>query len=321
MSKEKPNVPVYYFMGLLESGKTSVIKDFLQNNQFAKAECNLIILGEEGEEEIDEELLQESHSKIIVVEDVEELSTEFYQELQKKYNPSSVLIEANGMWNAGDYMNIPLPEEWFDFQNIGMVNAETFEVYQKNMKDRFVDLFRYCELIIFNRCDHETRQQDIRRNVRVVNRRAQVIFESDLEDFVEEEPELPFSIDKDEIELELDDYGAWFVDMQDHPDHYDKKRIIFDGYLCSAQKDGVIHYGVGRVGMACCADDMMFLGISGTGAPFKQLNHRKNERKWGKVTGVIHVKYDNNGEIDNLKMKVEAFTEEKKPEDTIVYFN
>jgi len=84
MSKEKPNVPVYYFMGLLESGKTSVIKDFLQNNQFAKAECNLIILGEEGEEEIDEELLQESHSKIIVVEDVEELSTEFYQELQKK---------------------------------------------------------------------------------------------------------------------------------------------------------------------------------------------------------------------------------------------
>jgi hypothetical protein len=73
---------------------------------------------------------------------VEELSTEFYQELQKKYNPSSVLIEANGMWNAGDYMNIPLPEEWFDFQNIGMVNAETFEVYQKNMKDRFVDLFR-----------------------------------------------------------------------------------------------------------------------------------------------------------------------------------
>ena len=54
---EKQNVPVYYFLGLLESGKTSVIIDFLANNQFGKAECNLIIMGEEGEEEIDEELL------------------------------------------------------------------------------------------------------------------------------------------------------------------------------------------------------------------------------------------------------------------------
>lgn len=321
MSKEKPNVPVYFFMGLLESGKTSVIKDFLANNQFAQAECNLIILGEEGEEEIDDELLAESHSTIITVEDVEELNEEFYAECQRKYHPSSVIIEANGMWNAVDYMNIPLPEEWFDFQNIGLVNAETFEVYQKNMKDRFMDVFRYCELVIFNRCDHDTRQQDIRRNVRVVNRRAQVIFESDLEDFVEEEPELPFSLDQDTIEIEFDDYGAWFVDMQDHPEHYDKKRIIFEGYICSAQKNGQIHYGTGRVGMACCADDMMFLGISSTGAPFHQLDHTKNQRKWGMVTGKIHLKFDDNGEVENLSMKVEDFKEKEKPEDTIVYFN
>ena len=79
---EKQNVPVYYFLGLLESGKTSVIIDFLANNQFGKAECNLIIMGEEGEEEIDEELLAKSHAKIITVEDIEELTPEFYQELQ-----------------------------------------------------------------------------------------------------------------------------------------------------------------------------------------------------------------------------------------------
>lgn len=321
MSETKQNVPVYYFLGLLESGKTSVIKDFLQNNQFAQAECNLIILGEEGEEELEDELLEESHSKVITVEDVEELTTEFYEECQRKYHPSSVIIEANGMWSAGDFMNLPLPEEWFDFQNIGLVNAETFEVYQKNMKDKFVDLFRYCELIIFNRCDHETRQQDIRRNVRVVNRRAQVIFESELEDFEEEAPELPFAKEKSTIDLEMDDYGAWFVDMQDHPADYDKKRVIFDGYLCSAYKDNAIRYGVGRVGMACCADDMMFLGLAGTGAPFKKLNHMNNERKWGKVTGVIHVEYDKNGEIENLGIDVENFVEAKKPGDTIVYFN
>lgn len=317
----KENVPVYYFLGLLESGKTSVIIDFLANNQFAKAECNLIILGEEGEEEIDEELLEKSHAKIVTVESAEELSTEFYQELQRKYHPSSVLFEANGMWNAGDYMNIPLPEEWFDFQNVGLVNAETFEVYQKNMKDRFVDLFRYCELIIFNRCDSKTRQQDIRRNIRVVNRRANVIFESELPDFVEEEPELPFDSSKAVLDLDFDDYGAWFVDMQDHPERYDKKKMIFDGYICSAEKDNKIHYGVGRVGMACCAEDMMFLGIVGTGAAFHQLNPKKQERRWGQITGVIHCKWDSEGEVENLAIKVEDFREKAKPEDTVVYFN
>ena len=50
---EKQNVPVYYFLGLLESGKTSVIIDFLANNQFGKDECNLIIMGEEGAEEME----------------------------------------------------------------------------------------------------------------------------------------------------------------------------------------------------------------------------------------------------------------------------
>lgn len=315
------NVPVYYFMGLLESGKTSVIIDFLANNQFAKAECNLIILGEEGEEEIDDELLEQSHAKIITVEDVEELTTEFYQGLQDKYHPSSVLIETNGMWQAGDYMNIPLPDEWFDFQNIGMVNAETFEVYQKNMKDRFVDLFRYCELIIFNRCDKNTRQQDIRRNVRVVNRRANVIFESDLDDFVEEEPELPFDNTKATIDLDFDDYGAWFVDMQDHPEVYDKKKMIFDGYICSAEKNNKVHYGVGRVGMACCAEDMMFLGLPGAGVVFRQLNHKENERKWGQITGTIHCKIDSDGEVEGLSIKVEDFKEKAKPQDTVVYFN
>lgn len=318
---KKPDVPVYLFMGLLESGKTSVIKDFLDNNQFANNECNLIIMGEEGEEELDSDILQASHSEIVIVDDESELSPEYFKKLNEKYKPSSVLIELNGMWNIADFMNTEMPDSWFVFQTIGLVNAETFEVYQKNMKDKFVDLFRYCEMIIFNRCDNGTRQQDIRRNIRVVNRRAQVIFESDLEDFVEEPPELPFSLDTDPIEIILEDYGAWFVDLQDNPENYDKKRVQFEGYICSAKKAGQAHYATGRVGMACCADDMMFLGIPATGPCFKQLDAAKNERKWGQVTGVIHIKYASDGEIDNLSIKVEKFAPTEKPKDAVVYFN
>ena len=67
MANNRPDIPVYIFMGLLESGKTTVMKDFLENNQFAQNECNLIIMGEEGEEELEDELLEEKHSKLVVI--------------------------------------------------------------------------------------------------------------------------------------------------------------------------------------------------------------------------------------------------------------
>ena len=121
--------------------------------------------------------------------------------------------------------------------------------------------------------------------------------------------------------MDFDDYGAWYVDLQDHPENYDKKKMIFDGYICSAEKNRKVHYGVGRVGMACCAEDMMFLGIAGSGAAFHQLNAKENQRKWGQITGTVHCKQDANGEVVNLSFKVEDFQEKAKPEDTVVYFN
>ena len=317
MSDKKQNVPVYYFMGLLESGKTSVIKDFLQNNQFAQAECNLIIMGEEGEEELEEELLAESHSKIITVDDVEELTTEFYEECQEKYHPSSVIIEANGMWNASDYMNIPLPEAWFDFQNIGLVNAETFEVYQKNMKDRFVDLFRYCELIIFNRCDKTTRQQDIRRNVRVVNRRAQVIFESDLEDFEEEPPELPFSINQDTIELEMDDYGAWFVDMQDHPERYDGKKVRFKGRVLRSREGDADYFMPARQVMTCCAADMQYMGYLCK----SKFTSKLKQGTWITITAKVGYEYVPMAKDTEPVFHAIKIESAEKPEPEVVSFN
>ena len=318
MEQEKP---IYLFMGLLESGKTSVIKDFLANNQFAQSECNLVILTEEGEEELEESLLQESNSKVIVIEDQADFTAEKLRELDAKYKPSSILIEVNGMWNMQEFMEIELPTSWFVFQIIGLVNAETSEVYQKNMKDKFVDLYRYAELIIYNRCTTTTRQQDIRRNIRVVNTRAQVVFESEDPNFIEEPPELPYSIDDDPIVVELDDYGAFFVDLQDNPLNYDKKRVKFAGYICSAKKDGKIHYAVGRVGMACCADDMMFLGIPAEGKEMKKLNAAKSEREWGEITASIKIGMDKEGNVESLLAKVEGFQKTPAPEDPIVYFN
>lgn len=321
MENEKREVPVYIFLGLLESGKTSVVMDFLSSNDFGSKACNLIICCEEGEEEYDEEILEKSHSVIINVESASQLHYAFFRQLEEKYQPTTVMIEWNGMWDLKEFMAEPMPNNWFEFQNIGLVDASTYEVYTKNMKDRFLQIFRFSDIVVFNRCDENTRQQDIRRNIRVLNKNARVYFESEDEDFVQEKPELPYDITQSPIEVSFDDYGALMADIQEQPEVYNKKIIKTDGYVCCGMAGREIRTVFGRMGMACCADDMMFLGFTASGDCFKRMNARKNEKIWGSVTGRLTVVLNPDGEIEDVHIEILEFKKKSKPEDTVVYFN
>lgn len=166
MPKEKPQIPVYLFLGLLESGKTSVIKDFLSSNKFSGRDKNLIILCEEGEEELPEALVKRSRAVTEVIEESEDFTAEKLAALNTQYKPTAVMMEYNGMWKITDLDDIDLPPGWFVFQVVATINGETFEIYQQNMKDKIVDCYRYADVIVFNRCDNRTRQQDIRRKDR-----------------------------------------------------------------------------------------------------------------------------------------------------------
>ena len=53
MNNER-EVPVYLFTGILESGKTSFIRDTLNDRGFQRGEKTVLILCEEGIEEYDE---------------------------------------------------------------------------------------------------------------------------------------------------------------------------------------------------------------------------------------------------------------------------
>ncbi len=171
MAKEPMQVPVYLFLGLLESGKTSVIKDFLSSNKFSGRDKNLIILCEEGETELPEALVKRSRAVTEIIEEPEDFTAGKLAALDREHRPTAVMLEYNGMWKVTDLDDIDLPPGWFIFQVVATVNAETFEIYQQNMKDKIVDCYRYADVIVFNRCDSRTRQQDIRRNIRAVNRR------------------------------------------------------------------------------------------------------------------------------------------------------
>ena len=69
-------IPVYLISGFLESGKTSFIKETLSDENFSQGEKTLVVLTEEGLEELDKDFLKKYNCDCVVVEDEEEFTKE-----------------------------------------------------------------------------------------------------------------------------------------------------------------------------------------------------------------------------------------------------
>ena len=50
---QKKEIPVYLFTGFLEAGKTRLVQETMEDERFNAGESTLILLCEEGEEELD----------------------------------------------------------------------------------------------------------------------------------------------------------------------------------------------------------------------------------------------------------------------------
>ena len=133
MGRQVKEIPVYVFMGFLESGKTTFVKETLLDRSFTGGEKTLLLVCEDGEEEYDEKELKKNN---IYVEYIEEnqLTTEHLLDLQDKYKPESVMIEYNGMWKLDKIFEIRVPKGWTVVQVLSFINAETYDLYSNNMK-------------------------------------------------------------------------------------------------------------------------------------------------------------------------------------------
>ena len=85
--------PVYIINGFLESGKTEFISYTLSQSYFQIKVTTLLILGEEGETEYDEEILRRSHTIVEVIDEESQMTSANMVELEKKYKPERIIIE------------------------------------------------------------------------------------------------------------------------------------------------------------------------------------------------------------------------------------
>lgn len=257
----EPNVMVYLMTGFLDSGKTQFLNFTLKQDYFQIDGKTLLILCEEGEEEYDPMEMLKYGVVIERVEDQEDLTEEWLEEMDRKHEPDRVVVEYNGMWKVSDFEALTLPEGWAIEQKLTTVDASTFQMYLTNLKPLFVEMVRDAELVLFNRCEDIKPLAGYRRSVKVVSPQAEVIFEDEngeVENIFEDD--VPYDLKAPVIEIAKEDYGIWYVDMMENPDRYKGKVVEFTAKVIKPRSFPSKVFLPGRMAMTCCADDTTFLG-------------------------------------------------------------
>ena len=299
MAKKQPiEKPVYLFAGFLEAGKTQFINSILKDG-FAKQERTVLLCCEEGEIEYDPKVLK--NVTVVTVADFEDIDRAFFDDLEARYNPEQVLIEWNGMWPMQKLIEEDLPDNWLLYQVMTVVESATFENYVKNMGQIMMEKVINADMLVFNRCTPALAEQLRSRNLRMVNRRADMFIEYTdgvVEAYADPDASA-FDLSADEITVADHDYGVWFVDIMDHPDRWVGKTVHIKLVMChSRQFPGVCCPG--RFAMVCCEDDVQFLGLIAEGDGLTAYNNHDWVNLTAKVTLEEREAYQGTGPILNV---------------------
>ena len=292
------DIPVYLVVGFLDGGKTNFINGILEDG-FSKNDRTLLLCCEEGDEEYNEKFLK--NVTVVTVDDQAQLTCSFLKDCEKKYRPKQVLIEYNGMWPLTPLYENVLPANWVLYQIMCFVEGGSFDLYARNMGQLMMEKITQADLIVFNRCTEEPRDALRKRNLRMVNRRADIYLEMEdgsSEDYNNDDT-CPFDLTPEVLDIPDEDFGIWYVDVMDHPERYAGHLVHMKLVMCHSKKYPGIDCP-GRFAMVCCENDVQFLGIIARG---EGLDQYKNH-DWIEITGRMaveeHPAYQGKGPVLNV---------------------
>ena len=310
-------IPVYLFTGFMDSGKTTLIRQTLLEENFGEGAKTLLIVCEDGDEEYDEEELKKANTKILFIEKEEDFTETLLKNINLQYLPDQVFIEYNGTWGMDTFLEMTLPEGWVLVQSLSTVDATTFDMYLTNMRAMIMEQLFQTDVVIINRCDDDTPKGKFRRAIKAVNRPAQIVYERADGSIDESEEELPFDLSQDFIEISDADYAIWYMDAQENYKKYDGKKVEFLGYVYNPDK---MKKGVmvpGRFAMTCCIEDVTFLGFKCKYPDSKNIPHKS----WIKVTAEVRVEFAMEYKGKGPVLYPISIEPAEKPEDELVYFS
>ena len=311
MAQEKV-YPVYLIAGFLDSGKTSFINGILSDG-FAMEDHTLLLQCEEGEVEYEKKLLH--NVTVLTVDDQDSLTPEFLEAERKKCKASQIIVEYNGMWQIQDFYVNSMPPSWVLYQIIAAAEGPTFEMYAKNMASLMMEKLRNADMILINRCTDELCAALRQKNLRLVNRRADIYLEKEdgtSEDYMDGTVSA-FDLDAPEIRVSDEDYGLWYVEIMDNPQMYAGRTVVFRAMMCKPPKYGR-YFTPGRFAMVCCAEDMTFLAVACIGFDVSGIP----ERTWVEIRAEARVEHWDPYEGDGPVLHVQSVTPCEKPREEVV---
>ena len=262
-------LPVFLLNGFLESGKTTLIKEIVENNEQYHNNSTVIIACEDGEVEYDDEWCEKYQVHVEKIDNQDDLTVSYLEKLDEVYMPDRIVIEYNSFF---DWDSQEFPEYMVIYQQITLIDAKTFNVMFNNMKKIFQQMVLNSSLVIFNRCDGIKDLGLYRRWIRGMTQQAQIAFEDkngNLTTMLDED--LPYDLSKDVICFEEDVYPTWYVDVFDNYEKYFNKIFKFKAFVRGIEKKTIV---VGHDVMTCCSEDIQFLG-------YEVVNETKTKVKLG----------------------------------------
>lgn len=250
-------IPLFVLNGFLESGKTTIIKEIIENNDNYQNNSTVVIACEQGEVEYDDDWCEKYKVHVEYIEDQLDFNPDYMRQLHKKYHANQYVIEYNSFFNWDEQ---EFPRGMVIYQQITLIDSSTFKVMFNNndMKKIFQMLVRDSSLVIFNRCDGVKELSQFRRWIRALNQQAQIAFEGAngrLSAMLDED--LPYDLSKDVIAFEEDVYPTWYIEVFDNHEKYMNKIFKFKAFVRDITPKTFV---LGRKVMTCCAEDIQFLG-------------------------------------------------------------
>ena len=127
-------VPLFILNGFLDSGKTTIIKEIIENNPDYQDNSTVIIACEQGEIEYDEKWCDKYQVHVEYIEDQDEFTPEFMRNIDNIYRANQYVIEYNSFF---DFEKQDFPSYMVIYQQITMIDAQTFKVMFNNMRKIF----------------------------------------------------------------------------------------------------------------------------------------------------------------------------------------
>lgn len=278
------DIPVYLFVGFLESGKTKFIQSTLEDERFNSGEKTLLLVCEEGFEEYAPDMFSGKNVYLELLDDEQALSEEYFENLRRKYKFERVVIEYNGMWQIGSLYDA-LPQNYPVYQCMMFADANTILQYNANMRNIVVDKINACEVVVFNRCKSGFDKMALHKLIRNVSRRPDIAYEYEdgSVEYDDIEDPLPFDVNAPVITVEDKDFALFYRDMIEDMQKYEGKTVKFKGIAAKDRKMPADSFAIGRHVMTCCVEDITYAGLVAVYSGEIAVN----SRDWFVVTATI----------------------------------